>query len=212
MKDLKLIWVQKGVLILILAMEAFLIIRSDNQVFAIGYMTFIGALFALSTISYDEADNGNTFLFTLPISRKGYVAEKYLFGLLLGGCFWLIGVLFAGVSILTKGGLQFRDLFGMAFMLLPVLFGLLALMFPFQLKFGGEKGRIAIIAAIGMVCIVGVGIEKLARMFHIDLASIFLHMEGMSMGTLSAIVIGIGLVLLYISYQISVAIMNKKEF
>ena len=34
----------------------------------------------MSSISYDEFDNGNAFLFSLPITRKDYVLEKYIFG------------------------------------------------------------------------------------------------------------------------------------
>lgn len=44
----------------------------------------ICSMFSLSTISYDEFDNGNAFLFSLPITRKGYVIEKYIFGIMLG--------------------------------------------------------------------------------------------------------------------------------
>ena len=42
--------------------------------------TIVTAIFAITTISYDEFDNGLAFLMTLPVTRKQYVAEKYLLG------------------------------------------------------------------------------------------------------------------------------------
>ena len=45
--------------------------------FMAGYMVFVGTMAATSTIGCDEADHGTVFLFTLPVSRKEYVLEKY---------------------------------------------------------------------------------------------------------------------------------------
>lgn len=212
MKDLKLIKVQKNGVMLIFAVAVLMILRTENYTFAIGYMTFIGALFALTTISYDEENNGNAFLFSLPISRNGYVMEKYVLGLLLGGFCWLFGTLLTTVAVTMKDAALLPDLFGMALLMLPFLFGLLAVMFPFQLKFGGERGRIAIMAAIGGLCLVGVAIGKAAAMFHIDLMALFRHLMEMSQGAVTALTLGVGLVVLFISYRISMAIMNRKEF
>ncbi|MCI8371520.1 MAG: ABC-2 transporter permease [Lachnospiraceae bacterium] len=211
-KDFKLVMIQKYALLVIVGVMSLMTFKSDNRVFAIAYMTFVGTLFALSTISYDEADNGNAFLFALPISRRDYVAEKYLFGLLLGSGFWLFGTLLSVTAAMAVGGSRPAELMETAVLIFPLLFGLLALMFPFQLKFGGERGRIAIIAAIGLVCLVGVGIQKLGQLLHVDLAAMFRHLPGMSTGTVAALAIGAGLVVLLISYRISVGIMNRKEF
>lgn len=211
-KDFKLVLIQKYALLMIVGMMSLMVFRSDNQVFVMAYMTFAGTLFALSTITYDEADNGNAFLFALPISRRGYVAEKYLFGLLLGGGFWLYGILLSVAAAMARGANRPLDLVGTAVLILPLLFGLLALMFPFQLKFGGERGRIAIIAAIGLVCLTGIGIQKLGQMLHVDLEAILHRLPEMSIGMAEALAIGAGLVVLLISYWISVGIMKKKEF
>ena len=53
---------------------------STDATFVSGYISIVFAMFAISTISYDEYDNGNAFLFTLPFSRKEYVLSKYVFG------------------------------------------------------------------------------------------------------------------------------------
>lgn len=56
----------------------------------VGYCTMFGMLFTVNTISYDEFDHGYLFLFTLPVTRKDYVLEKYVFMMLCGGGFWAV--------------------------------------------------------------------------------------------------------------------------
>ena len=53
-----------------------LAVVTGNTFFIISYMTFVASLFTLTSISYDEFDNGNAFLFSLPITRRMYVKEK----------------------------------------------------------------------------------------------------------------------------------------
>mgnify|MGYP000796879819 FL=1 len=83
-KDLKLMMLQKNFLLLILAIVIGMMIFTDDVIFPLGFLSFIVSLFTVSTISYDDFDNGNAFLFTLPITRNHYVSEKYFLGLLLG--------------------------------------------------------------------------------------------------------------------------------
>ena len=51
----------------------------------LGFFPFLFGLFTISTISYDEYQHGMTYLMTLPIKRKTYVTEKYLFAMALAG-------------------------------------------------------------------------------------------------------------------------------
>lgn len=87
-KDFRLLKVQKNFFTLIVFILLGMILFSENNFFAISFATFIFSLFSTSTVSYDEFDNGNPFLFSLPVTRKGYVLEKYCFGLI-----FLLGVL-----------------------------------------------------------------------------------------------------------------------
>ena len=212
MKDLKLVLVQKYMIVLVIGLTAVMTARSDDPVFGVAYMTFIGTLLALMTISSDEADHGNAFLFTLPVSREGYVAEKYLFGLAIGGVSWLAGALIAFAVVWARDASQLPNLVRMVLLVLPLLFGLLALMFPFQLKFGGEKGRIAIVVVIGLVFLAGVGIQRVAKILDMDLFALFQKLLSMGVGAVTALAAGAGLAALFSSYRISVAIMKKKEF
>ena len=92
-KDIELMKQQKQFFILVIVMGVILNLAGSGSVsFAIGYFTFVTAIFAITTISYDEFDNGLAFLMTLPVTRKQYVAEKYLLGAGLTAVAWGIEV------------------------------------------------------------------------------------------------------------------------
>ncbi|MDD2959630.1 MAG: ABC-2 transporter permease [Lachnospiraceae bacterium] len=211
-KDFKLLKSQKNFFVIIALITAGMPIYMEDSSFIIGYMTFFGSLFTLSTISYDEFDNGNAFLFSLPFSRKSYTLEKYEFGLIIGGIFWLFATVIAIIAEMTKNSMMIKETLMTALLMVPVMIFLLAIMLPFQFKFGGEKSRIAIIGAVGLVVVTGLAAVKIAELFHIDLAAVFNSLPAMGMGMAAAAGIGITVLVLLISLKISVGIMNKKEF
>ena len=49
---------------------------STQGAFMVGYTVMLCGVLGISTISYDQAENGMPFLFTLPIDRQGYVREN----------------------------------------------------------------------------------------------------------------------------------------
>ena len=120
-KDFKLLKGQKNFFMAITAISIIMIIVSPGTSFPIGFLGFVGALFSLSSISYDEFDNGNAFLFSLPITRKDYVLEKYIFGLISGIMSLLLGTVISLVAIgITKTG-SFNEIFLTAGSLFPTI-------------------------------------------------------------------------------------------
>lgn len=211
-KDFKLIKLQKNFFIVIVAIAIGLAIINDDPTFMLGYLTFIMSLLTLSTISYDEFDNGNAFLFTLPISRKSYVMEKYVFSLLIGSSSWILAVLLAGAFSLTKGTVPILEVIMTAIMIFPIMLIVYAVMIPFQLKFGGEKGRIAMAGAVGLLFIIGFLIVKIAELSGIDLLNVIDTLSTLSMGMLVVIAVVIAIIIFGISMRISISIMDRKEF
>ena len=153
-KDFELVKVQKNFFIIIIIVALGILILGDNVTMPIGFLTFIMSLFTLSTISYDEFDNGNAFLFTLPITRQSYVLEKYGFGLILGVGAWFCITAVSMIVILIKQSMLPMDLLMMSCMFLPFTLFLQAFMIPFQIEFVSEKGRIAILGMFGLIFIV----------------------------------------------------------
>lgn len=80
-KDLKLLKAQKKMFMLVGIVTAVVLFNIQDGTemigFMAGYMVFVVTMAATSTIGCDEADHGTVFLFTLPVSRKEYVLEKY---------------------------------------------------------------------------------------------------------------------------------------
>ncbi|MBS5343404.1 MAG: ABC-2 transporter permease [Clostridium sp.] len=212
-KDFKLLKTQQKFFLLVLfiaiAVEMF---SGSSSSFLIGYLSFMAILFTLSSISYDEFDNGNAFLFSLPITRKSYVIEKYGLGLILGSSFWAFGTLIVILKEVIANKYISIDTIVAAFSILPVIFVILAVTLPFQLKFGGEKGRIAMISTLVIVFMVGIIMTKTANALNINLGSLFIQIATFNKAVLILSIIGFTLLALFLSYRISLSIMKKKEF
>ena len=190
-----------------------LTIINDDATFMLGFLTFVMSMFTLSTISYDEFDNGNAFLFTLPVSRKSYVVEKYVFSLLLGGGSWVLAVLFAVVFSIIQGTVSVLEVVMAAVVIFVIMLMVQAAMIPFQLKFGGEKGRIAMVGAVGILFIIGFVAVKIAEGLGIDLLNVGIgSLSTVNMGMAVAIAIAVDAVVLLVSMKISISIMDRKEF
>ena len=209
-KDLRLLCSQSRfyvILLLVLILAG----TSTDATFVAGYISIIFPMFAVSTISYDEYDNGNAFLFTLPFSRKEYVLSKYLFGLLL--C--LFGTLLSTILIVVQnvfilGSLDLEAMISSQTGTMVSAVLILSFMFPLQFKFGSEKSRIALIAVVGIVFfLITVGVKLLE---HVSLDLSFLSFIWNNEFILLSILFVVMIVFIYISIHMSIRIMIKKEF
>lgn len=203
LKDLALMKGQKKFLLLVILIAAVPVLTSGNIGFLTTYLPFVICFFTISTVSYDEIDNSISFLMTLPVSRKDYAKEKYVCGLLLG----LAAGFFMSDFIAEVYFLQGAAIAGVIVLFLSVIL-------PIQLKFGTEKGRIftfvVFIAIMGLAVLVsrltGLSVDsKIIKSILGILAQIPLW--GYILGGVL-----VSLLLLGISYGISVKIMEKKEF
>lgn len=212
-KDFRLMKGQKNFLILLFIMIAFVFISGMDASFFMGYLPFLFMIAAMSTITYDEFDNGMAFLMVLPISRKLYVQEKYLFGGVLGFTGLASAFVLFLISEINKGSsmtfTQYVLLF-LCFLAFVILF--LCLMIPIQLKFGSEKGRIVLFiiffGIIGMVYLV----SKITDKIPAQVIEVFRGIQKLPFGILAALAVGIYILALFISLKISLGIMEKKEW
>lgn len=212
-KDFKLLKGQKNFFFIVCLVGVMLMVTSASPSYVISYMTFVFSMFTLSSVSYDEYDNGLAFLFCLPVPRKKYVREKYVFGFLLGGTAWTVSTIVISVYAMVRDpGVKWQswlDTAG-AYLLLFLLFLLIVL--PIQFKFGAEKGRIVMVSAIGiliLVCYVGM---KAAKWLNADVDIILARLSAAAPGRLFAAALVICCVMAVISYKVSLNIMKKKEF
>lgn len=211
-KDFKLMLMQKNFFIIIIVVACLISISSQDPTFMIGFITLILSLFTVSTISYDEFDNGYPFLLTLPFSRKTYVLEKYVYGLILGTGAWIVSVMICSLMLIVQGKPVTSDILIGAFVILPMFLVIESLMIPVHLRFGGEKGRYALIACVGVLVVIGFVVMKIVEIFHIDVLPLILAIDALGPVMFMVILLMIGFLIMLVSLKVSLSIMNKKEF
>lgn len=211
-KDLELTLQQKKFFAMLLVVGVLLSFTSDGT-FAVSYFPFVCAMFVTSTISYDEFENGFSFLMTLPITRRSYVVEKYLYALALIGGAWAAGLAAEFLCLFVQSsGSDIVEVFGASLVMLPIALLIDAVMIPFLLKYGQEKGRYVSLGVMGAVIAVAYLISKAAESRGNSLITLLDALENAGIWRI-ATVLAAGTAIVYtVSCLISVAIMEKKEF
>lgn len=211
-KDFRIIFSQKRFFLLLIFIAVMLNFNSSGS-FVIGYLTFVCSVFTLNTISYDENENGYSFLMTLPFLRKIYALEKYVFGLLISSGAWVISVILAFVyEVYSKHSFVMPDFFINAAIFIPLFVVLISIMLPFQFKFGSEKGRIAMVMAFGIVFFAVYFTVKAFEKVGIDVEKIIDNLSVMHQSMLLLIAFIVSVLLLVSSIAVSVHIIKNKEF
>jgi len=211
LKDLSLLKTQMNSVAIMLVIAVFMLLTGEMVSFVVTYAVMVFSMFGVSTMSYDKFDNGYAFLFTLPISRKLYVLEKYVFSVLsiLTGAVIASGLM-CGIELVKSGSLaNAEDLgFVLGYVCGATIF--LSLILPIQFQFGPEKSRIAMIV-IFMVIMAGVfGLKDMVD--NEKATELLLKISQITPIALIGGLVVLAIMLLMTSYLISWKIMEKKEF
>lgn len=151
-KDIRIIKNQKKMMLIFAGMGVLLLLSGVEISFILPYMASVMTSVAISTISYDSMDNGNSFLFTLPVRRKDYATEKYFFVCGFGAVSALIVAIACGILLLVRKSEMTAGVLGVETMICLLIVLLLAdLLVPLQIKFGAEKSKIMILATVGIL-------------------------------------------------------------
>ena len=160
-KDIRLLLSMKQHLLIFLAVCALIAFTTDGS-FIIGYAAGLTGIMGLSTLGFDEHDNGFPFLFSLPVDVKTYVNEKYLFCILLDLFGAAVGTVLFVLACLTKGktdaisdGIVYLALY------LPMTLLLILSILPCQMVFGREKSRIVTMIVYGILFVLSAVIVKI---------------------------------------------------
>ena len=183
---------------------------------AVMYLTILGTMISVGTISYDEMGNGYSFLFTLPVTRKMYVREKYVFSVLFCLATILAGLVIGAAVMLAKGlpavssADELLSFTAGAFLAASVMTGS---MIPVRLKYGTEKSSIALFVIFGVFAVIAITAvkarsilpEKTVRLITTALSHI-------GTGVMLPCIILLSLVILVISERLSERIVMRKEY
>ena len=210
-KDFRLLKGQKNFFLLILVITVLLSLNSEDN-FAVTYLTFIAGFLTISSFGYDDNGNCMPFLLTLPVSRTLYVKSKYVLGFLLTFIGWAAGMVISMVTALLHKAPPTAEavLFQLAWVFLWMI--MLSFVLPMLFKFGAEKGRMATLAMMLVFMAIVFVFTKLAETLGMDIDACLEALAGQQIVVLVAGMAVAALIILLISYSISVKIIQKKEY
>ena len=150
-KDIRLILTMRQQLIIFLAVCALIAFTAEGS-FVVGYTSALLGILGLSTLGFDEHENGFPFLFSLPVDAKTYVNEKYLLCILLDLAGLIFGMLLFFLACLTRGRMaMFQEDIVYVVFYLPATLLLILSILPVQMIFGREKSRIITFVLYGVL-------------------------------------------------------------
>lgn len=212
-KDIRIIFSNKNVFLFIpilVSMAAF----SKNRlaVYLFAYVAVMVISLLTTTISFDDMENGTSFLMTMPVSRKEYVKSKYLLGVvsLILGVVLSIAVVTA-VTFLKGDTLDVNGLMLIVCLLWLVMIVLMSVLIPVQLKFGSINGKAVLMCIIIGSMIVLAAMILILRNYSEEILNFFVNEIMKNMVLMTAAGILGTVIILVISYMMSVRIMKKRE-
>ena len=171
------------------------------------YMVILGGMMSISTMSMDENSGFNKFYLTTPGGVRKLVAAKYLFFVLTVAAGMLVALLIREIAMLfpwlNTSGFDVGTLFVTGFILAAAF----SVSFPVIYKYGAEKGRYFYIAAFLVIFAVVYLVHYVA---HIPVPERIL--DSIPDAVYVAGTVGIGAVIIFISYLFSIRIVTRKEW
>lgn len=211
-KDLQFLKQQWRLLLCWVVMGALLASSDQYRNMFVIYSTMFGGLIVLNTLTYDGFDNGYAYLFSLPVTPKLYVAEKYLLTVLISTA----GCAFAGVmtACMANGqGLALGEHLTTCLVIWMTLLWVACLMLPLNLKFGTEKSRVILIFAwSSMVGIIISLYIHIGDSGELKIHGLLSRLESLGRLGMLAVTGAFTAAAVCLSVAVSVHVMQKKEY
>ncbi len=154
------------------------------------------------TFGYDTKSNFERFAFAMPIKKQDYVLSKLFFAFAFG----LIGAISISILLLTKNNLQLYTVLLLAVLTFLTTILISAIQLPFILKYGADKGRLVMVVTYFFIYAISTLLKE-NSILYIFITQAVQHSTLIIIGTSIILVI-----LIILAIQLSVLIMNKKEF
>lgn len=216
-KDLNIMREQAKMAVLCIAVVIMVVFTggdvSDQFSFVLMYCPMVFLIMGMSTFSYDYLDNGIEYLLTLPVTRKLYVVEKYLFSAVLMIIGMAASLLVAiGASMVKGETVNYDTMFSFAIGAAIGGFMIMGIMIPIQTKYGPEKMRTAMFGIFGVLVVIVLVGKTVWPEGKDKIAELAVKLQSVNEVVIGVCGAGIALVLIAISMLVSINIMNKKEF
>lgn len=184
-------------------------VQLKNPEYLIGMISMMCSMLVITSMSYDESTKWDKYALTMPILKKDIVLSKYIL---------LVFMVFTGtvlsgiISMIMSEIMQLQEpkeimlICGAVALVILLIFSVLM---PLLLKYGVEKARILIFAIVGLPVLAITAFVKLMQRLNISKPD-EAQLEKLSEILPYAFPV-IVLVVLFLSYNLSVRIYSNKE-
>ncbi len=213
-KDIRIVLKQQRVLICaFFAVITILAFATDNSMYAVAFVLFLVPTMMLTTISYDTFENGMSYIMSLPVSVKDYVAEKYILTVASSLIFNIMATILINVVLsIGKGvGIMPLELIVNAMLAQFMVLIYISLVLPVDIRFGTDKGMIIVVL---MAIVIGAAGPMLGNI-NVDSGLMYKLSESeiTSVPVNTALLLmSVGGVFVIVSYFISVKLMKQMEY
>lgn len=131
---------------------------SSSYVFPVSYAAIFLGILPVNLLTYDQNSGWIEYGWTLPVSKKVLVAEKYLIGLFCAAAAVVIGGLFITVISLRTGTTPDKDALSLLAGSVCAILLINGISLPLLYRFGAEKARmIYVLTFAGLGALLGGG-------------------------------------------------------
>ena len=129
----------------------FLLMTLKNQSDFSFFPIFLVIMLAISTFSYDEYNNWNSYAITLPGGRTNIIRAKYITALILVLLSALVVCTITTISVFTNNNFELNNFLSEIFLIILIVTIIISITYPIIFKLGIEKGRITGFALIFLI-------------------------------------------------------------
>lgn len=129
----------------------FLLMTLKNQSDFSFFPIFLVIMLAISTFSYDEYNNWNSYAITLPGGRTNIIRAKYITALILVLLSALVVCTITTISVFTNNNFELNNFLSEIFLIILIVTIIISITYPIIFKLGIEKGRITVFALIFLI-------------------------------------------------------------
>ena len=211
-KDLCVLKNQMKTLLLVLAFFVIFSIINEDATFILFLVPFYMIMILITTFNYDEFNKWDSYCNSLPLSRKEIVKSKYILFNATSLIVLILGILASFIIPKFIENTTFESIYAS---IIGVAFGIclvISLLIPFYYKFGSQKGRIMLFLTIAILALLIGMITSLDIFNNIELMNIINSLNNLSLGMFTILLIIITVIIMAISYYISIKIYSNKEF
>ena len=210
-KDLCVLKNQMKTLLLVLAFFIIFAILNEDASFILFLVPFYMIMILITTFNYDEFNKWDSYCNSLPLSRKEIVKSKYILFNVTSLIVLIVGILASFIIPNFIENTTFESLFAS---IIGIAFGIclvISLLIPFYYKFGANKGRIMLFLCIVILALVIGVISSLDIFNNRELMNLLNQFNDLSLGVITLFLIILTVIIMTISYCISVRVYKNKE-